>query len=54
MPWPTFAVLTDADAQAIVAYLRTLPPVKFKVPSNVPFERDAPAAYWKIVTPPEH
>src|SRR2546428_6829086 len=49
MPWPTFAVLTDSDAKAIVAYLRTLPPVKFKVPSNVPFEREATAAYWKIV-----
>lgn len=53
MPWPTFAVLTDADAKAIVAYLRTLPPVKFTVPDNVPFEREATAAYWKIVNPPK-
>jgi mono/diheme cytochrome c family protein len=32
MPFPAFASLTDADARAIVAYLKSLPPVKNKVP----------------------
>jgi mono/diheme cytochrome c family protein len=31
MPYRAFANLTDADAKAIVAYLRTIPPVKHKV-----------------------
>ncbi len=32
MPYPSFAHLTDQDAQAIVAFLRSLPPIKNKVP----------------------
>ncbi len=28
MPWPNFAVLTDDDVNAIVAYLRTLKPIR--------------------------
>lgn len=36
MPWPGYSHLTDEDAQAIVAYLRSLPPVAFRVPAPVP------------------
>lgn len=32
MPWPALAALTDKDADAIVAYLQSLPPVKNKAP----------------------
>lgn len=32
MPYPSFAHLTDQDVTAIVAFLRSLPPVKNKVP----------------------
>lgn len=32
MPWPALAKLTDKDANAIVAYLQSLPPVKNKAP----------------------
>ena len=32
MPYPSFAHLSDQDAQAIVAFLKSLPPVKNKVP----------------------
>ena len=32
MDWPSFASMTTDDLNAIVAYLRTLPPVKNKVP----------------------
>jgi hypothetical protein len=35
MPWPTYAWITDSDALAISAYLRSLPPVKHRVPENV-------------------
>jgi cytochrome c oxidase cbb3-type subunit 2 len=36
MPWPSFAGLKESDVNAIVAYLRTIPPVYNKVPT---FER---------------
>jgi len=36
MPWPSFAGLTEPDMKALVAYLRSLPPVTHKVPDAVP------------------
>ncbi|MGD9881161.1 MAG: cytochrome c [Reyranella sp.] len=52
MPWHAFASLTQSDASAIVAYLRSLPPVKNKVPG--PFgPTDKPTSFvMKIVPPP--
>jgi len=35
MPWPAYTKLTRADAESIVAYLRSLAPVKNRVPDNV-------------------
>ena len=35
MPWTSYARLSDEDANAIVAYLRSLPPVHHQVPENV-------------------
>lgn len=35
MPWLVYEKISDADASAIVAYLRSLPPVEHKVPDNV-------------------
>ncbi|HLA41574.1 MAG: hypothetical protein A3H91_17020 [Gammaproteobacteria bacterium RIFCSPLOWO2_02_FULL_61_13] len=35
MPWPGYQKLSDADAAAITAYLRALPPVEHAVPENV-------------------
>jgi len=35
MPWPAFAGITDEDAFAIAAYLKSLPPVRHQVPANV-------------------
>ncbi len=35
MPWPAYQVLSDGDAQAIAAYLRSLPPVSHTVPERV-------------------
>jgi mono/diheme cytochrome c family protein len=35
MPWPAYGSrLTEADALAIVAYLRSLPPLNFRAPAN--------------------
>jgi mono/diheme cytochrome c family protein len=36
MPWLIYEMISDADARAIVAYLRSLPAVEHKVPDNVP------------------
>ena len=35
MPWPAFAGITDEDALAIAAYLKSLPPVRHQVPARV-------------------
>ena len=35
MPWQSLAGLDDADLQAIYAYLRSLPPIKNRVPEAV-------------------
>lgn len=35
MPWPAYAKLDDADARAIIAYLRSLAPVVHRVPAEV-------------------
>lgn len=51
MPWHALAALTPQDAQAIVAFLRTLPPVSNKVPG--PFGPDqAPTSFVMKVVPP--
>ena len=36
MPWLAYAEISDADARAVVAYLRSLPAIEHKVPDNVP------------------
>jgi mono/diheme cytochrome c family protein len=53
MPWQAFAKLTKSDAQAIAAYLKSLPPVRNKVPG--PFgPSETPTAFvMKIVAPPQ-
>ena len=52
MPWQAFANLTAADAQAIAAYLKSLPPVKNKVPG--PFGPDeTPTSFVTYQGPPK-
>ncbi len=36
MPWQIFGQMTDADLKAIFAYLKSLPPLKNKVPEPIP------------------
>jgi hypothetical protein len=49
MPWMSYAHINADDASALVAYLRSLPPVKHKVPG--PFAAsDKPAApYFTVI-----
>ena len=36
MPWQGYAKLHDDDVEALVAYLRSIPPVRQSVPDAVP------------------
>src|ERR1700733_263435 len=50
MPWPDLAQLSPDDAQAIVAYLKSLPPVNNLVPG--PFgPKDVPSTLVSVVVP---
>jgi mono/diheme cytochrome c family protein len=52
MPWRAFANLTKRDADAIAAYLKSLPPVKNRVPG--PFgPKEKPTSFVMKVVPPE-
>lgn len=51
MPWPSYAVLTEADARAIAAYLKSVPPVRFEVPRDVRPGEKAAAPYMTVITP---
>ncbi len=42
MPWPMYTNLTDEDAYAIAAYLKSLPPISHKVPNKLPPGGKAP------------
>jgi mono/diheme cytochrome c family protein len=35
MPWPNLTALTDEDAYAVAAFLKSLPPISHKVPDRV-------------------
>ena len=52
MPWHAFSQLTRQDAQAIAAFLKSLPPVSNKVPG--PFgPSETPTSFvFKVVAPP--
>jgi len=36
MPWPMYAHMSDEDAHALAAYLKSLPPVRHKAPDKIP------------------
>jgi cytochrome c553 len=45
MSWPLFQGMSDADVNSIVAYLRSIPPVKHEVPASVTPGTRAPSSY---------
>ena len=52
MPWPALAKLTKSDAEAIAAYLKSLPPVKNRVPGPFGPGQTPTSFVMKIVPPP--
>jgi mono/diheme cytochrome c family protein len=52
MPWSHYANLTPSDVRAIVAYLKTLPPVRNKVPGPFAADQKPTTLTWTI-SPPE-
>lgn len=52
MPWPALAKLTKDDVRAIAAYLKSLPPVKNKVPGPFGLSETPTSFVMKIVPPP--
>jgi mono/diheme cytochrome c family protein len=51
MPWRALASLTPTDAKAIAAYLKSLPPVRNKVPGPFGPGEKSPAFVMKVVAP---
>lgn len=51
MPWPNLSTLSDDDAYAIAAYLKSLDPVANDVPGPVPPGEPAPSFVMRVVPP---
>jgi mono/diheme cytochrome c family protein len=51
MPWPAYSVLRADDLRALVAFLRSLPPVRQATPRNAKAGETPPAPYLTIVAP---
>lgn len=51
MPWKNFATLSDDDAYAIAAYLKTLKPVRREAPPIAGASETAPAPFLAVTMP---
>lgn len=51
MPWMSYATLTDDDARAIAAYLKSLPPVAHAAPAPTGPSEPPPAPYLTVKVP---
>ncbi|WP_207483819.1 c-type cytochrome [Arenibaculum pallidiluteum] len=51
MPWRSYAALTDGDAEALAAYLKSLAPVSHKVPPPTGTKDKPPAPFLGLVVP---
>ncbi|WP_439576406.1 c-type cytochrome [Elioraea sp.] len=51
MPWHAYAALTDADAAALAAYLKSIPPVRNATPPITGPSETPPAPYFAVVVP---
>lgn len=51
MPYHSYGRLSDADANALAQYLKSLKPVKFAAPPMTPHNGKAPAPYLTLAVP---
>jgi mono/diheme cytochrome c family protein len=51
MPWRSYAKLTDADVQAVAAYLKSLPAVEHAAPAPTGASEKPPAPYLTVAMP---
>ena len=51
VPSPSDASLTEDDGKALVAYLRSLPPIRFKGPEPVPAGEEPESPYLTLMNP---
>jgi mono/diheme cytochrome c family protein len=51
MPWQSFATLTDEDAHAIAAYLKSLAPISNKAPGPFGAKETPTAPYQTVIVP---
>lgn len=51
MPYHAYGHLSDADAQALAAYLKNLKPIRNQVPAMTGATEKAPAPYLAVVMP---
>jgi len=51
MPWHSYAVLTDADAQALARYLKSLPPIRHAVPPPGGPDETPSSPFLTVVAP---
>jgi mono/diheme cytochrome c family protein len=51
MPWHAYAALTDADAAALAAYLKSIPPVRNATPPITGPSETPPAPYFAVIVP---
>lgn len=52
MPWTAYAYMSDDDAEALAAFLKSLPPVRHKVPDRIPPGTEATGARLTFPPPP--
>jgi len=52
MPWPQYAQMSDADAHALATFIKSIPPVKHKVPDRQPPGAAATGARLTFPPPP--
>lgn len=52
MPWMGYAALTDDDAVAIAAYLKSMPAIRNAAPPPTGWDQPPPAGYHQVVMPP--
>lgn len=51
MPWPSYSTLTDDDARALIAYLRSIKPVRYVVPGDTKAGEAPKGAFLRVVIP---